>query len=114
MAARHQARLAKTDDKGVPARTHLERRAERGDRIGLEAREQLRGPEMPQALEYLWEWFLELNASRSVGMHGLAAITYQDIDAWARLTGREPDPLEVQALMQLDTAWRFPGDEEQA
>lgn len=43
-------------------------------------------------------------------MHGMAAITYVDIDAWARLTRRTPDALEVEALARIDAAWRFPGE----
>jgi len=30
------------------------------------------------------------------------------IESWARLTGRNPDPLEVEALFALDRANRFP------
>lgn len=43
-------------------------------------------------------------------MHGLAAITYHDIDAWARLTGQAPDALEVEGLLLIDVAWRHAGD----
>ena len=33
-------------------------------------------------------------------------ITYQDIDAWSRLTGRQPSPWEVSILVGLDDAVR--------
>lgn len=43
-------------------------------------------------------------------MHGAEGLSYADIDAWARLTGRAPEPCEVEALFQLDVAMRFPRD----
>lgn len=41
-------------------------------------------------------------------MNGACAITYVQIQAWASLTGRSPDPVEVRALIALDHAWRSP------
>jgi hypothetical protein len=32
------------------------------------------------------------------------------LDPWARLTGREPTPIEVETLIQLDFIKRFPED----
>lgn len=46
-----------------------------------------------------------------MGAHGPAPITYQDVDAWARLMDRQPEPYEVDALMKLDSAMRNPGDD---
>ena len=78
---------------------------------GLEARRDLEGPELPGTLHYLWGWWAELNGTRRVGQWGLEGITYQDIDAWARLTDRRPEPHEVQALIALDRAVLHPGDD---
>lgn len=36
---------------------------------------------------------------------GPSPITYQDIAAWARLTGRRPTPWEVSVLRDLDGLW---------
>ena len=55
---------------------------------------------------YLWEWYNELSLARGVGMHGLDPITYQQIDSWSRLTHRDPDPLEVEAIVHLDLITR--------
>lgn len=62
---------------------------------------------MPPAAVYLWRWFCELERTRQVGQHGVQAMTYLEIAAWARLTGREPLPHEVDALLALDVAVRL-------
>lgn len=72
-------------------------------------RRALLGPPVPRSLAYLWRWFGELDMARGIGEYGLEAITYMQIDAWARLTNRKPLPHEVQALTRLDRAVRFPG-----
>jgi hypothetical protein len=59
-------------------------------------------PEPPRDLQYLFDWFSELSATRSSGF-GLSALSYVDIDAWARLTRRVLRPWEVRALRDLDT-----------
>jgi hypothetical protein len=60
---------------------------------------ELQGPEIPEALEYLWGWFLEQRP-------GGEALSYEDIDAWARLTRRRLEPHEVHAMIELDSAIR--------
>lgn len=65
------------------------------------------GPELPEVLAYLWVWFLELDQTRQVTMAGLAALTYTDIKSWAELTGRKPQPHEVDALMKMDGTLRL-------
>jgi hypothetical protein len=39
-----------------------------------------------------------------------APITYTDMDAWARLTGRSPEPDEVDALLWVTSVMAFPPD----
>lgn len=79
---------------GEPRRKHLQVAARRGVAAAAAA---LAGPELPEHVAYLWDWYLELNAARAPGH-----LTYVDIDAWARLTGRTPDPDEVRGLLELD------------
>jgi hypothetical protein len=55
---------------------------------------------VPQA--QLRGWFGELSSRRQSGM-GMNPITYCEIKAWADLTGRNPSPLEVAALVALDS-----------
>jgi hypothetical protein len=43
-----------------------------------------------------------------VGFHGVNGLTYQDIAAWARFSGRHPSPMEVDALFVLDAVSRAP------
>ncbi len=61
-------------------------------------------PELPEFLEYLWVWYLQLSRARTYGMGGPDPIRYVDIQAWAALTGQHPFPHEVDALLQIDTA----------
>jgi hypothetical protein len=45
-------------------------------------------------------------------MTGMAMpLTYERIEAWARMTGRTPDVLEVEGLIYLDAAARNPAKE---
>ncbi|WP_146203698.1 hypothetical protein [Azospirillum sp. TSO5] len=65
----------------------------------------LSGPvALPWDLRHLWEWFSELSDARGGGM-GPSPITYQDILAWSRLTGRRPSPWEVSVIRELDSLW---------
>jgi hypothetical protein len=65
----------------------------------------LRVPEIPAALEHLWQWFCELSGSRSGNGGGPNPIAYSDIAAWAALTGRLPAPRDVHAIVALDQAF---------
>lgn len=106
------------DEDGTSLRTVMERRLERGSRdpraqASLEEAERLlREPSFPEPLRYLWEWFNELSAGRGAGMAGMMPISWESIDAWARLTGQEPNPRECRALMAIDAVIRFPGDDD--
>lgn len=75
---------------------------------GEKERAKLYGPEIPRELAYLWEWFMELERTRTVTEAGLEAIGYAEILAWATLTDRVIRPHEVEALVILDLATRFP------
>ena len=50
--------------------------------------------ELPESVQYIWQWFLELQTGE--------AITYLEIDAWARLNSIELMPREARALMALE------------
>lgn len=102
---RHEAQMRHVGKDGTPQRAHLEAAAQRGH---AGAQTALVGPPIPEALAYLWDWLFELDAARGVTMDGLAPLTYQDLDAWARLTDRHPEPHEVRALLYLDSVLRHP------
>jgi len=61
-------------------------------------------PLFPAVVEYLWEWFQQLHATRGGGF-GPASITYAEIDAWSRQTGTRPTPWEVEQLKGIDREW---------
>jgi hypothetical protein len=62
----------------------------------------LEAPPVPDAVQYLYDWLLELDAARGYDMNGPQLLSYREVDAWARLTDRQPQPHEVQALLSLD------------
>jgi hypothetical protein len=102
----HQARLDIRDEHGVSLRKHYAAGLEQGVGDGR----LLEGPPCPPELAHVLRWFDDLKHSR-VTPFGLGALTYTEIDAWARRTGRDPDPVEVSALRGLDLATRATADE---
>lgn len=79
---------------------------------------------MPAELAHIWRWFGELHSGRHTGARDEAVndsktggflafrsvpcplpITYQDIDAWARITGRTIGPFELSILRLLDNTY---------
>jgi hypothetical protein len=76
-------------------------------KVSPEARAALAGGvEPPETLLYLYGWWQELRAAAGSGMDGPAPLSYRDLDAWARLTDRHPEPLEVRAILQIDAVAR--------
>jgi hypothetical protein len=59
---------------------------------------------LPLQAEHIWRWFCELDASRQSGGFGPSPITYQDIDAYRRLTGEVMQAWEVRAIRAVDDA----------
>lgn len=90
------------DKKGITVREHLES----VERQKGEAPPGLIGPDFPEALEYVWEWFQDLSAHRRSSEFGIESISFTDMDAWARLTGHAPTPQEVSLLIELDRTYR--------
>lgn len=62
-------------------------------------------PPLPEGGEHLFDWFLELSAARGAGMSGPLGISYSELLAWSRLTGRRPAPWEVEILRALDAVF---------
>jgi hypothetical protein len=98
--ARHYAEGSKRAPDGATMRDHW---LASGSDV---ARAKLLAPEFPDELEYLWGWALELHGRSGVSMAGLNPLTFQTIEAWARLTGRSLLPQEVEGLILLDSALR--------
>jgi hypothetical protein len=70
--------------------------------------EQLYGPTMPYCMQYMVRWLDEVHARSGLGMEGVAPLSYDTIAKWAMLTGRDPMPHEVDALLMLDAVRRNP------
>lgn len=65
----------------------------------------LQGPQFPELLEYVWTAFLLLNQTRGQGFSGPLPISFQEIDAWQRLTHNVLLPWEIEAIKRLDAAY---------
>jgi hypothetical protein len=93
-------------------RSHLEAALSRGTKTQRErAATELSGKTpFPHELAYLYGWARELHRARPRHRGMPAPITYTDMDAWARLTGRTPEPDEVDALLWVTSVMAFPPD----
>lgn len=67
---------------------------------GKTPKELLNQPEIPFELRHVWGWFLTLHPRRSQ-----TSLTFQDISAWASLTGVQLAPFELDALIRVDDAY---------
>lgn len=81
---------------------------------GERARAKLEGPEVPDALAYLWERFRVLDGMRTFHMSGPNPITPDAVRAACELYGWRLDRLEMDAIRALDGVIRHPeaGDDD--
>lgn len=79
-------------DPAVPLRAVLEQ----VERSGGARDERLDGSEIPEGCAFLW--------TRFWGFYHESRITYQELDAYGRLTGDVLTSLEVRAIMAMDQA----------
>lgn len=56
------------------------------------------------SFSYVVDWFYELAAGRQCGM-GINPIAWADLQAWAQLTGRAPNVMEVALLRRIDATY---------
>lgn len=66
--------------------------------------EQLNHPPIPYELSYIWDWWVDLQKTRPIGM-GEGHITYSEIMNWSTLLKINVDPFEVRCIMALDSAY---------
>lgn len=69
------------------------------------AQQELDGPPLPEGFEYLWWHYCELHAVRSYSQVSPNAISYVEMEAWARVTGRRLAEWEFGMLRTMDMAW---------
>lgn len=62
-------------------------------------------PSVPEEGEHLWAWFQELCAGRANSGFGPTAISWSDMEAWARLTCTPLSPYDVLTLRSMDAAF---------
>ena len=73
--------------------------------MGHEIPDDYKSLPMPENYRHCWSWFGELSRTRSSNGFGQNPISYSEIDSWSRLTNIELTPLEVSAIMRLDSAY---------
>ena len=53
----------------------------------------------------VWQDFTELSASRQQTWEGPCPITFSDIVAWCRVTGKQPSTFRSDVIFAIDKAW---------
>lgn len=62
-------------------------------------------PQLPEGAVIFWNIFMQIAATRTHHGHGPLAISYQEIEAWARLNRHPLQPHHVDILRAMDDAW---------
>lgn len=55
----------------------------------------------PMEVKHIWEWFIDLDETRQVGM-GVNPICFTEIQAWSQLNRIDLKPFEVEAIRAID------------
>lgn len=99
--------MDKKNDLGVSRRDELKQiEKQKGESVP-----ELECIEMPDCVDYLWEWFLELNMSRSSNGFGANPISYLEIQAWNELKIKHISPWEVKTIKAMDAVFlEFQGE----
>ena len=58
------------------------------------------GPEIPEEMQYIWNWFIELHNARGQG--GLA---FSEIKCWCDMFEIELSPFELEAIKAVDVCF---------
>lgn len=58
--------------------------------------------DLPDSMQYVWSWFIDLHNARTSNGFGLNPITYADIKSYFDLYAIEPQEWQVQLIKQLD------------
>ena len=66
---------------------------------------ELIGPPLPPLAARAWSAYLELDRTRSVGMHSAGPITFAEIEAYDRMAGVGLTPLDVHLIRVADDAF---------
>jgi len=63
---------------------------------------ELDGPSLPESLDYIWRWFIDLHNGRGSSGFGPAALTWPDIGWYFQLHGIRPLSFELDLIKRLD------------
>lgn len=74
---------------------------------------ELRSHELPCGSEYLWDWFLRLNATRSNGFAS-GPISETELHSFFANRRLEPTAWELNVLVRMDDATQKVGDKDPA
>ncbi len=55
--------------------------------------------EIPPDLKHIVDWWMDLRA-------GVSEISYQEMAAWAQMTGNDPSGFELDAIRAIDAGFR--------
>lgn len=97
-AAEHQFKMDRCGEDGVSLGEKLAHVEQTTGRRPPE----LDGPAVPFQLAHLLDWFRELNTGRTGNGFGANPLSWGEIDAWIRLTGRTVRDWEIGLLRALD------------
>lgn len=58
--------------------------------------------EIPDAGDYIWEWFWSLSGRRGFVDSGMLPLSFTEIDAWARRMRIRVTPDEIEVMTKMD------------
>jgi len=96
--AKSEFQLNKTI-KGSTLREHLENIA---TQTGTIPDQLLNVVQIPTRIQYIFGWFLELNAARQYNESGFSLLSYSEIKAWDELTMKQITPYELDIIKRID------------
>ena len=96
--AEHQFKLVKPDKDGHTQKAHLEQlQKQMGKKLP-----ELEGPPFPSEVGFIWEAFLQLNDSRTMGTASANPIPYEAIKAFMEITYTVLSPRDIAVIKDLD------------
>jgi hypothetical protein len=105
--AEHHFKLQQSSSDGASVAEHLESGREQLSKVKLKKSSSRPNPpdddapEFPWALNYLWEYFLEISDAVPRDDVGAPVITWEAIARWSELMGTWLEPWELRAIVMI-------------
>jgi hypothetical protein len=92
---------------GASEGEHRKSAAEQFRKLGIKPKYEVVIPEpiFPEALRYLWNWFLQIHQGIQGNGTTYPVVTWEAVYCWAKLTRQEPAPRDVQMIIALGNTW---------